>query len=187
MNNNKQKFLEKFSKYCDNKLELVSDYANRRTEVMVKCVDCGETFSFKPVNVYSDSKYGGCANCLFKNNYKQYTCLECGKQIYKHKNRLAKSGLVFCSRVCGNVYKNRQRINLTNSAEYRRNAFLAYSHKCAICGYEDEEDVLEVHHIDSNRKNNNISNLIILCPICHKKLTLKLYKLSKDRKTLVKL
>ena len=118
MKNNKQKFLEKFSKYCDNKLELVSDYVNRRTEVMVKCVDCGETFSFKPVNVYSDSKYGGCANCLFKNNYKQYTCLECGRQIYKHKNRLAKSGLVFCSRVCGNVYKNRQRINLTNSAEY---------------------------------------------------------------------
>ena len=38
--------------------------------------------------------------------------------------------------------------------------------------------VLEVHHIDENRNNNDISNLVILCPICHKYLTLHLYTLE---------
>ena len=187
MKNNKQNFLNKFSAYCNNKLEVVSEYVNRRTNVMVKCVDCQYVFSFKPVNVYGGSKFKGCSNCFLKNNFEEYSCLQCGKKIYRNKNTVSMSGNVFCSRSCGNAYKSRKRINLINSAEYRRNAFMIYPHKCAICGYDDEEDILEVHHIDENRKNNDISNLNILCPICHKKLTLKLYKLSSDRKHLIKL
>ena len=38
--------------------------------------------------------------------------------------------------------------------------------------------MLEVHHIDENRQNNNPSNLIILCPTCHKKLTTHKYELK---------
>jgi len=42
--------------------------------------------------------------------------------------------------------------------------------KCEICGgthWLNREMPLEVHHIDGNNKNNNISNLIIICPNCH--------------------
>lgn len=38
--------------------------------------------------------------------------------------------------------------------------------KCEICNLHDD-DVLIRHHIDSNRKNNNPDNIIILCANCH--------------------
>lgn len=39
--------------------------------------------------------------------------------------------------------------------------------KCQICLYDE---IVEVHHIDRDRSNNNKENLIVLCPNCHKKV-----------------
>lgn len=39
--------------------------------------------------------------------------------------------------------------------------------KCQIC--EKECDRLEIHHIDGDHGNNEIDNLILVCPSCHKK------------------
>src|SRR5207247_4865917 len=50
---------------------------------------------------------------------------------------------------------------------YRKLAFDYYPAVCAYCGY-GIRDVLEVGHIDCNRSNNAITNLVILCPNCHK-------------------
>src|SRR5271157_5489589 len=50
---------------------------------------------------------------------------------------------------------------------YRKLAFETYSALCAHCGF-GIKDVLEVAHIDGNRANNDPSNLVILCPNCHK-------------------
>ena len=60
-----------------------------------------------------------------------------------------------------------QRIN------YRKLAFQHYDPICAHCGF-GIRDVLEVAHIDCNRGNNDISNLVILCPNCHKMRDLNL-------------
>ena len=49
---------------------------------------------------------------------------------------------------------------------YRKLAFTNYPALCAHCGF-GIKDVLEVAHIDCNRANNKVSNLIILCPNCH--------------------
>lgn len=38
---------------------------------------------------------------------------------------------------------------------------------CQACG---ESEVLDLHHIDENRKNNLPSNHVILCPNCHAKI-----------------
>jgi len=35
--------------------------------------------------------------------------------------------------------------------------------------YEDIETFGHVHHIDGDRSNNNLENLLLLCPSCHKK------------------
>ena len=43
-------------------------------------------------------------------------------------------------------------------------------HKCEQCGLEtwlDKDIPLEVHHIDGDRLNNELSNLQLLCPNCH--------------------
>jgi hypothetical protein len=50
---------------------------------------------------------------------------------------------------------------------YRKLAFAHYDPVCAHCGFGIPA-VLEVAHLDCNRANNNISNLAILCPNCHK-------------------
>ena len=50
---------------------------------------------------------------------------------------------------------------------YRKLAFEKYPQVCAHCGF-GIADVLEVCHIDCQRTNNDVSNLIILCPTCHK-------------------
>ena len=84
----------------------------------------------------------------------------------------------FCSRECGNRWKSKQIANKQDGTSYRRNAFEYYPHKCSICGWNEDERVLEVHHIDEDRQNNQLSNLIILCPNCHKFLTLHLFSLE---------
>lgn len=38
-----------------------------------------------------------------------------------------------------------------------------YSHRCAICG----GDKPQIHHIDEDHSNNDINNLLPLCPNCH--------------------
>jgi 5-methylcytosine-specific restriction endonuclease McrA len=44
------------------------------------------------------------------------------------------------------------------------------NHSCELCGLEEwmgQKVPIELHHIDGNRFNNNLSNLQILCPNCH--------------------
>jgi len=50
---------------------------------------------------------------------------------------------------------------------YRKLAFEYYDPLCAHCGFGITA-VLEVAHIDCNRANCDINNLVILCPNCHK-------------------
>lgn len=50
---------------------------------------------------------------------------------------------------------------------YRKLAFDHYDPVCAHCGF-GVPMVLEVCHIDGDRSNNVVENLVILCPNCHK-------------------
>lgn len=65
-------------------------------------------------------------------------------------------------------------IKLENSAtnNYRsfRDDCVNERKSCTDCGTEFSEDLrFEVHHIDFNRKNNNVMNYAWLCSSCHKK------------------
>jgi Zn finger protein HypA/HybF involved in hydrogenase expression len=45
-----------------------------------------------------------------------------------------------------------------------------FEHKCQKCNntkWENELVPLELHHVDGNHKNNNLSNIQLLCPNCH--------------------
>ncbi len=50
---------------------------------------------------------------------------------------------------------------------YRKLALSHYPAVCAHCGFGIAE-VLEVCHIDNQRANNALDNLVVLCPTCHK-------------------
>ena len=51
--------------------------------------------------------------------------------------------------------------------DYRKIAFDSYDPLCAHCGF-GVPAVLEVAHVDGDRTNNAVENLVILCPNCHK-------------------
>ena len=72
---------------------------------------------------------------------------------------------ITCSYSCSNTYF-RTKKNNESKYSYRQNALNTYGIVCNICG-EKRSHVLQVHHIDENRKNNSISNLIVLCANCH--------------------
>jgi hypothetical protein len=63
------------------------------------------------------------------------------------------------------------RVMTTKRVNYRKLAFAHYEQLgqlvCAHCGF-GIRDVLEVAHLDCDRCNNGIANLVILCPNCHK-------------------
>jgi hypothetical protein len=58
---------------------------------------------------------------------------------------------------------------------YRKLAFEHYKGRlfCAHCGFGIPE-ILEVAHLDCQRHNNDVANLVLLCPTCHKMFDLDL-------------
>lgn len=105
-------------------------------------------------------------------------CEHCNKKFYATRSDISRSRAGFCSRSCAGRYKNQRRgtnspLYTTGSASYRQMALDYYPNCCRICGY-DTLNVLQVHHIDGNRLNNGLDNLIILCPTHHKEADLGL-------------
>jgi len=47
---------------------------------------------------------------------------------------------------------------------YRTLCFKHHKKECVVCG---EDKIVAVHHYDHNHNNNNIENLIPLCPTHH--------------------
>lgn len=100
-------------------------------------------------------------------------CKNCGKSIYRTSSQInrSKTGNFFCCRRCATNYIH----NRTNSSisinDYREKALIHYGHQCEICGDNEDVRLLDVHHIDGNRNNNSIENLMVLCVKCHAKIT----------------
>lgn len=53
------------------------------------------------------------------------------------------------------------------------------NHKCEICFIDKP---LIVHHIDENTRNNDMSNLKVLCISCHRRLHSKYYGMTLEQK-----
>lgn len=111
---------------------------------------------------------------LKENHFNKYhikkICPVCGKEFYtptaeKGKNKIC------CSYSCSNTYfrsgENNgvyKGSNLSGRNSYITICFRHHPHKCCVCG---EENIVAVHHYDGNHNNNEISNLIPLCPTHH--------------------
>lgn len=172
-----EEFSQRILKYTKNTVDVISEYKNRKTKVRVRCKVCGFEWEICPSiimpNTMSQHSFSGCPNC----KYEEVECKWCHKKIRRLKSELLKNpnSFRYCSKDCANKHKNSLVYCEVDGSNYRRNAFIVYPHKCDICGWNEDERILEVHHLDENRKNNKIENLRILCPICHKKITLHLY------------
>jgi hypothetical protein len=50
---------------------------------------------------------------------------------------------------------------------YKRQLDVPHFNLCVVCGF-GVQAILEIAHLDQDRKNNAIENLAVLCPNCHK-------------------
>lgn len=99
-------------------------------------------------------------------------CVRCGEDFdwSGRKKTKAFDRALFCSRSCSN---NRADWWKENAIRYRTIAFHHYKKECALCLFDK---VVDIHHIDENRENNEPKNLVPLCPNHHKMVHLKKYK-----------
>jgi hypothetical protein len=103
-------------------------------------------------------------------------CATCNKEITKRVSEIQKvlNNRVYCSKSCATIMNNtlfksgeNHPLFKTGEGSYRVRTLRTRDNICADCGNTDER-VLEVHHIDKNRKNNKDENLVIVCANCHK-------------------
>lgn len=122
-------------------------------------------------------------------------CNNCDKQIYRTVSEIekSKSGFHYCSKRCAtiknnSIYKTRENHPSWNGggSSYRLSALKHYGEQCQnkncdLSIIDIPVEMLDVHHIDENRSNNELKNLIVLCVYCHAKLTRRLNTLTEDK------
>ena len=107
---------------------------------------------------------------------KQFACGYCQCLFLRSPSKMrgTVSGLHFCSRKCKDLAQRIEGLQAlqpkhygTGQRGYRTLALRQLENKCARCDYLTHPEILEVHHRDCDRSNNNLNNLEILCPTCH--------------------
>ena len=143
----------------------------------VICDSCGKDFLRKKSQIKLAVKHYCSISCAEQGTRKgkMVECFNCKKLVYKSLKELkrSKSKNYFCSKICSNIW-----LGIQQRAENSPNwAGGKSSYKdllkrtniekvCVLCKKSNSK-TLCVHHIDKNRKNNNLSNLVWLCRNCH--------------------
>lgn len=118
-----------------------------------------------------------------------YRCEQCGKQWrVKQNGHKVTRQRHFCSKSCRSAWRT-QRWAGENNPGYihgqgERSYPLSYKkirnaikerdgYSCQRCGKEEGDVSHHIHHMDFDKRNTDIDNLITLCPSCHASVTAK--------------
>lgn len=143
----------------------------------VNCKVCSKEFLTTSQNLKRGHGNYCSTICRNSTNKVTYTCSFCSIQFTSIKSRKNKSKTNnhFCSNDCkykaasslSCSYKTGPKPKEIGLSTYRNRALILLKNECVRCGYHEHVELLDVDHIDSNRQNNDISNLQILCVMCH--------------------
>lgn len=107
------------------------------------------------------------SNCYGISNRREKPCVVCGKLMLASLNKKT------CSRSCSNIHRagikygrDRPKDKVKNYIALKKRLSEARGNICERCGFSLFE-ILQVHHIDRNRSNNELENLELICPNCH--------------------
>ena len=184
-NINKDKMLKPHEVYTNSK-------GNRCRGVLRKCEQCGTE---KMVQASTARKLCvKCAanqrpNCIPENDpiiiqrgrkrrTKEIKCKTCKQEFLTRIDAMNKSGecrkcspmTVMLKKIKGVFGKDLPAYG-TGLGIYQRICKEKHGDKCLSC---EKTQNIHIHHIDCDRTNNDISNLIPLCPSCHKRIHFKL-------------
>lgn len=148
---------------------------------VIRCSFCRRKFKKEAKELERNRRLGYrnfCSpECLYdsQNKSQSVNCSNCEREVVRKKSEIkkSKSGRFFCNRRCSNGFNNRYRTGKSHpnyngtKSRYRERALAYYGEQCIICGY-GVRHILEVHHIDKDRSNNELNNLAVLCPTHHK-------------------
>lgn len=98
-------------------------------------------------------------------------CWYCGKEF-----DASRKNIHFCCQVHRQAHKCKRYAMKKNYKKVNRYNSKILKNKCQICGYNRLPQILHVHHIDRNTSNNNIENLLVVCPTCHAEVHFGGYK-----------
>lgn len=129
-------------KICEKQFEHISSRCNKAKYCSRKCYHKGQR----------------------KNGTVKFNCIFCDKEFLGSPSHIGKRK--YCSIQC--VKKQHHSI-WKPSFTFIRKAMKARGmiKSCERCGFDQYPEILGVHHKDRNRKNNELSNLEVLCANCH--------------------
>ena len=139
-----------------------------------RCEVCDETFLAPRYRAHRFCS----KSCSSRSQWRRerFCCAWCGTGFERAKSKRgkSKSGLAFCSRKCKDTAQRRGGLEAIRPGHYRNGrwayrerALEAYGARCQCCGYAKRKKMLDVHHLDGDRNNNDVKNLQILCVWCH--------------------
>lgn len=127
---------------------------NPNSMKLKKCVTCGK--------VDEHHGKGMCRKCYKKQwvSSKVIICPECKREKTHHGKGLCASCY---TRVHG--YEHIKRYNARKYHDLSLELYRQITQFCVSCSFSK---IVELHHLDGDKKNNSSNNLVGLCPNCHK-------------------
>ena len=131
-------------------------FSNFNKSMIKKCVNCGHE--------KEHHAKGLCFNCYTKISWKPKIkeCKRCGREKPSHAKGLCEGCYAFVFHLNKSKVWNQRKNYGIDTGIYKK-----ITEKCVLCGFDK---VVDLHHLDQNKKNNSTTNLIGLCPNHHKML-----------------
>ena len=156
-------FKAKFKKYCSRRC-----YLNSLKKYY--CIDCGKILSSclsKRCRKCNGIYYSGKNNPRYNPRPK---CIICNKELKNRRATFCKTHVKSGERNphwCGGSSLKGYPLGWNNT--FKEQIRQRDGYKCQMCGCPEIENnrKLNVHHIDYNKENLNLDNLISLCDSCH--------------------